>query len=509
MKDAESSGDLPHANCYRVPGTRLIAGEYPGHRDPEAARAKVRALVDAGVTCFIDLTEERELAPYAHLVEDATVEAAEAAGARVEHQRLAVRDMGVPRSPAEMARILDAIDAALASDHTVYVHCWGGVGRTGTVVGCWLVRRGATGEEALREVARLFATTSAEKRGRHPEGSPQTPAQRAFVRGWREGAARAHTAPDAGTTIRYRVRGALVGLAVGDAVGTTVEFRRPGTFAPVTGMAGGGPFDLAPGEWTDDTSMALCLAESLIERGGMDAADQMRRYVRWWRDGHLSSTGRCFDIGNTTRGALAAFERTGDPLSGPTAPDTAGNGSLMRLAPVAMFFAGRPAQVIAAAAESSRTTHGAVVAIDACRYLAALLVGAFSGVDKEALLSPGFSPVPGYWGAHPLCPEIAAVADGSFRRKAPPEIRGTGYAAESLEAALWAFATTDSFRDGCLRAVNLGDDADTTGAVYGQLAGAFYGERGIPLEWRAKLALWPVLDEYAERLYDLGGSAAG
>lgn len=119
-------------------------------------------------------------------------------------------------------------------------------------------------------------------------------------------------------TRRDRYRGALLGLAAGDALGTTLEFTRPGTFAPLTNMIGGGPFNLPPGAWTDDTSMALCLAESLIERSGFDAADQMHRYVRWYQNGYLSSTGRCFDIGNATRTALDRFLETGDPI--PAAP---------------------------------------------------------------------------------------------------------------------------------------------------------------------------------------------
>ena len=110
--------------------------------------------------------------------------------------------------------------------------------------------------------------------------------------------------------LRNRYHGTLLGLATGDALGTTLEFRRPATFAPIDDIVGGGPFHLAPGKWTDDTSMALCLAESLIGRRGFDPLDQLERYVRWWRDGHLSSNGRCFDIGTTVRTALARFERT-------------------------------------------------------------------------------------------------------------------------------------------------------------------------------------------------------
>jgi ADP-ribosylglycohydrolase len=235
-----------------------------------------------------------------------------------------------------------------------------------------------------------------------------------------------------------RYRGALLGLAVGDALGTTLEFSPPGLFEPISDMVGGGPFSLDPGQWTDDTSMALCLAESLVERRGFDAVDQLERYLTWWRKGHLSSTGRCFDIGNTIRRALEVFERTRAPYCGSSDSSMAGNGSLMRLAPVPLAFARRPADAIRRAAESSRTTHQATEAVDACRYLAALMLGALDGVPKPALLAEPYEPVPGLWDREPLAPRIAAIASGSFRRKEPPVIRGTGYVVDSLEAALWA-----------------------------------------------------------------------
>jgi ADP-ribosyl-[dinitrogen reductase] hydrolase len=297
-----------------------------------------------------------------------------------------------------------------------------------------------------------------------------------------------------------RYRGALLGLAAGDALGTTLEFTRPDEFTPITDMIGGGPFKLKPGEWTDDTSMALCLAESLLERAAFDPVDQLSRYVRWMRDGHHSSTGRCFDIGNTVRSALARFERHGQANSGGIDQYSAGNGSIMRLAPVPLFFASDPALAIASSADSSRTTHAHPEAVDACRYLGALIVGAVRGRDRAQLLSPSFSPVPGLWKAHPLVPPIARVADGSFLREEPPVIRGDGYVTRSLEAALWAFARSTCFEDGALLAVNLGEDADTTGAVYGQLAGAYYGVESIPAHWRAKLAKLGLLESFAARL---------
>ena len=299
---------------------------------------------------------------------------------------------------------------------------------------------------------------------------------------------------------RARCIGAIVGLAVGDALGTTLEFKRPGSFTPIEDMVGGGPFNLEPGFWTDDTSMALCLAESLAECATFDAADQMRRYLRWYSDGHWSSTGSCFDIGNTTREALASFARSGNPFSGSTSPLKAGNGSLMRLAPVPVYFRDDPERAIAFAAESSRTTHGAQTAVDACRYFAGLIVGALQGRPKQQLLAERFHPVRGQWSRGELHPEIDLVAAGSFLRREPPQIRGTGFVVQSLEAALWAFARGGDFRIGSLLAVNLGDDADTTGAIYGQLAGAHYGVDGIPAHWLAALAKRDQIALLASRL---------
>ena len=301
-----------------------------------------------------------------------------------------------------------------------------------------------------------------------------------------------------------RYRGSLLGLAVGDALGTTLEFCRPGTFTPLNDMVGGGPFQLQPGEWTDDTSMALCLAESLIEKQGFDPVHQLETYLKWERDGHLSSTGECFDIGNTVQQALWQFEDTKKPYCGATDSWTAGNGSIMRLAPVPLFYAKNPLEVIEKSAESSRTTHGAATCVDACRYLGALIAGAVNGVAKDVLLSERYCPISG--AANPLVAEIDEIAAGSFKLRQPPEIKGTGYVVKSLEAALWAFYNSSSFAEGCLLAVNLGNDADTTGAVYGQLAGAFYGESGIPFKWLSQLVDRTLIASFAEQLLTLSRS---
>ncbi len=294
--------------------------------------------------------------------------------------------------------------------------------------------------------------------------------------------------------LKDRFAGALLGLACGDAIGTTLEFTPRGSFQPITDMIGGGPFRLKPGQWTDDTSMALCLAESLVEKGGFDPADQMTRYLNWWHWGYLSSTGTCFDIGNTVRAALTRFQETGEPYSGSRDPRAAGNGSLMRLAPVVLFAYASPGELWTLAADSSRTTHGACEAIESCQLFARLIYRALSGHPKETLLTA----VPGEWRED----KIRQLATGSFTGKSSADIKGSGYCFESLEAALWCFFNTNSYSEAVLTAANLGDDADTTAAICGQLAGAFYGAAAIPSQWLDKLAMREDIEMLAARLYD-------
>ncbi|HIQ20559.1 MAG TPA: ADP-ribosylglycohydrolase family protein [Planctomycetes bacterium] len=293
-------------------------------------------------------------------------------------------------------------------------------------------------------------------------------------------------------SIDDRRAGALWGLAVGDALGAAVEFQPPGSFEPVTGYRGGGPHGLNAGEWTDDTSLALALADSLAE-AGWDLNDQMRRYVAWWRQGAYSVNGRCFDIGGTTASALSRFELTGDAsTSGQRGEWASGNGSIMRLAPVPIryihLFPDRIDELARLAAESSLTTHASPQCLSACRYMAVVLAALIHGLERREVLSPEWDLLPRLRKAEPLHPAVDEVAAGSFWEREPPEIEGTGYVVRSLEAALWAFARAADFREAVLAAVNLGDDADTTGAVCGQLAGAHWGWSGIPLPWRTGLA---------------------
>lgn len=300
--------------------------------------------------------------------------------------------------------------------------------------------------------------------------------------------------------LAHRFRGALLGLAIGDALGTTLEFSMRPENESHREIIGGGPFNLNAGEWTDDTSMALCLAYSLLRSNGFSARDQMDLYQAWRKEGFFSSNGKCFDIGNTVRHALQSFESSDNPIAGSSDEFSAGNGALMRLAPVVLFFASNFTSAIEKAGESSKTTHGNIQSVDACRYYSGLMLGVIRGDSKEEILSAYYSPVSDIWQYIPLCEQVSAVAQGSFKRKSREQIKSTGYVIDSMEAALWAFYNTNTFEDGLCKAVNLGGDSDTIGAIYGQLAGAYYGEPGIPFKYIKPIKHWHYFYYFADEL---------
>ncbi|WP_084605630.1 ADP-ribosylglycohydrolase family protein [Psychromonas aquimarina] len=298
-----------------------------------------------------------------------------------------------------------------------------------------------------------------------------------------------------------RAQASLLGLALGDALGTTLEFKNKDSYQPLSDMVGGGPFNLKAGEWTDDTSMALCLADSLLAKGRHCPADQMDRYLRWKESGENSVTGSCFDIGNTVAQALSRYQKNGNANAGSSEENSAGNGSLMRLAPVAIFYSAAKGVTIETAvqmaAESSITTHAEVRCIEACQVTAWLLYHLFAETyaDKNALFAALQKNYP-----LPLSSDISAVVQGSFINKTREQIYGSGFVVQSLEAALWCFAHSDNFEQGALLAANLGDDADTTAAVFGQIAGAYYDLNGLPEHWLEKLAWYAKLLQSAELL---------
>jgi ADP-ribosyl-[dinitrogen reductase] hydrolase len=395
-----------------------------------------------------------------------------------------------------MAEILQCLRQALSAHRVVYVHCRAGIGRTGTVAGCLLVERGLAGGAALAELNRLWQGSA---RSAQWPVVPETDEQSEYVRNWTPLGLAPDSEPEpepeperdplldpetlaAARGLRERFLGALLGLAVGDAVAAATQYKRPGKFAPVGDLLGGGPFDLPRGAWSDDTAMALCLAESLLECGGFDARDQVARYSRWQQEGHLASTGQCVGITAGTARALARAQWRRQAFSGSHDPGALDPEPLSRVTPAVLYFFADPPLAVGQAAEAARTTCQAPAVLDACRALARALQAALAGEGRSGILAAGGSrgPVP------------AASAAEPAGATAP----------QALAAALEALARTDSFRDAVLAAANLGGNSDVVAAVTGALAGAHYTQSAIPTLWRNSLMKQQLITGFADRLLE-------
>ncbi|KAL8849031.1 MAG: hypothetical protein Q9221_005992 [Calogaya cf. arnoldii] len=313
-------------------------------------------------------------------------------------------------------------------------------------------------------------------------------------------------------SVADRVRGSLYGVAVCDALGAPVEFCWRGSFKPVTAMRYNPQFDLPPGSWTDDTSMTLCLAQSLVDsEGEMLVQDQVKKYTQWYERGYMSSSGKCFDIGNCTRNALSIWGKefshgvsAAEVLkSGQLAVDKAlkrknqsGNGSLMRVSPIGLVFNKDVAKAMEHAAASSQVTHPYPTNAEACQIYTKLIASTFRDIAKPDLAS-----IVASWTFEDPDLKTRFAKYRTFeawQEVSEEEISSSGYVVHSLEASLWAFFTTTSFKEGALKVVNLGDDADTVGAIYGGIAGAFYGVDAIPQEWLNGLQAKSMVDDVVE-----------
>ncbi len=439
----------------------------PGKKDPQGGW-------DRDLDIDLDCVQRWGAAAVVTLLEDSELRSLQVTslGDAVRYRQMdwihmPIKDVSVPGATfeREWEVVGEGLRARLRSGFDVLVHCRGGLGRGGLVAARLLVELGAKPEDAIEQV-----------RQARP-GAIETREQETYVRATKMAPERVRS-PTA-EAIKDRAIGALLGLAIGDAVGTTLEFKARDTYQPITDMVGAGPFGLKPGEWTDDSAMALALADSLQSKDDLDEQDLMRRFVDWRDRGTYSCTGRCFDIGIATNRALTLWKKTGDPHCGSTDPQTAGNGSLMRLSPVAIRFWNNRPKLRDVAARQSRTTHGAPEAVDACVAFAEMLADAIEGAPRSQVLSGRFGPFAG---------KIGPIINGSWQGKPRWDIRSSGYVADTLEAAIWSVGRTAEFKPAVLLAANLGQDADTTGAVVGQLAGALYGMFGIPASWKQRVA---------------------
>jgi ADP-ribosyl-[dinitrogen reductase] hydrolase len=588
----------PVAESYWVIPDRLLAGRYPGGKNPKDSERRIAAFIEAGFDTFLDLTEAGELPPYDIYLPG-----------RAEHFRRPIPDHGVPRAPEHMADALAVLRKALAAGRRVYVHCRAGIGRTGTVVACHLMDGGLEPRDALIRLNELWQDN---ERSHSWPDVPETDEQRDYILNWvalpapsmpaqaiqearrpeparmREpdvpppprveipemradpapipiphwrrfgakpkdkfewqepgflvprdgepaidtssfdapsslpqlsihgldapGPSISRSAPlpaavepdpmqapdvlDAARTLRERFQGALVGLAVGDALAAHTQFRKPGTFAPVGDLLGGGPFDLPRGAWTDDTAMALLLGESLIEREGFDGQDQVERFARWQREGHGSSTGQSVGISASVARALALAQYKRQPFAGSHDPDHLEKDPLSRVAPVVMYFFADARTAVSKASEAARITVQAPMALDCVRLFAAMLHQALSGRDKAAILRPPRE----LWESPSTRPEVFAIYESAWATRPAQEITGGGNILQALEAALWCFQRSANYREGALFAANLGRDSDVVTAVYGQLAGAHHGVSAIPGIWRNSLTKHEVVIDTADRL---------
>jgi ADP-ribosylglycohydrolase len=462
-------------NSYQV-APFVWAGAYIGLPNKEDVTGQIAWLSHIGVRRIIDLTSHDDQLPrYTDVLATHAP--------RIQHQQFPIIDGSLP-SEVQMVAILKAIDDAIADGEGVYIHCWGGFGRTGMVVACWYKRHEVSGGAALKRLQQMrYAIKSSRP-------SPDYSVQVGFVMRWQE--------PDARSAAewlrwRSRFRGAMLGAAVGDAMGVTNEMIDRSHALPLTQLVGGGICDIVPGGWTDDTAMLLCVSESLVTKHGFDAHDQMDRFVRWWRYGYMTCAGRTYDVGNTTRLALFSYIQTGDPFSGVHSSHSAGNGALSRVAPIGLYYVVQPDMIDQMSSYSSMLTHATVHSIDACRYVAWLIAQFASGVSKhDALTMP--------WPYSPLCDDIARITAGVYRHRDITQLDASSYVVDMLEIVLWALYTYDDFGSGLSALSSAGGFTTTSCTIYGALAGALYGDTAIPAQWCESLVQRDKIEWFAEEL---------
>lgn len=453
-----SENEHPIPQCYWVLPGKLLAGEYPRTPDTETSIAKLEALVGAGITAFIDLTTDADqLMPYEALLH-------KIGNGKAERFSFPIPDVGIPATHELARAALDRIDETLAAGGGVYVHCWGGIGRTGTIVGCWLARHGHEGDAALSRLSELWGACPKSQW----RASPETAAQGSYVRQW-------HASCTATPEERLdRAQGCLLGQLAGDALGSLVEFKHPAAIRAryphgVRRLADGGTWDTIAGQPTDDSEMALLLARSLVETNAYSPAAALKAY-RYWK---LSNP---FDCGITI----------GAALNGRLDHASQANGALMRVSPLGIFGAGHDIRRVAEwARQDAALTHPNAVCLEANALFAAAIAHAIhTGCTPRALYT-SIRLWSHEWQVDPLL-HAAVVRAAS----APPVdyMAQKGWVFIALQNALWQLLYSASFEEGVVDTVMRGGDTDTNAAIAGALLGAVHGRISVPGQWQEALA---------------------
>ncbi|MBR0260912.1 MAG: ADP-ribosylglycohydrolase family protein [Selenomonadaceae bacterium] len=287
------------------------------------------------------------------------------------------------------------------------------------------------------------------------------------------------------------LKGMLLGLAVGDALGVPVEFesRRRLKSNPVTNMRSGGSWGQDAGTWSDDTGLTIAAMESISRLGKIDYQDVMENFLRWYEKGDFTATGERFDIGITTRSAIVRFARKILPPTkcGATDEKANGNGSLMRILPATLYLFGTRGKIgddeLKIIHDFSALTHGHIISKMACGIYSLIAAQLLSGKNISEAFTLGMSDAKNFYGADETFKNFSRLCDENFAALPENEISASGYVLDTLEAALWCLLNTDNYKSLALKAVNLGEDTDTVGAVAGGLAGIIYGAESIPVEW--------------------------
>jgi len=477
----------PFPNSYWLEPGRILCGEYPRDFDDLEDHEGMSAILQAGVRVFLDLTEEGELKPYRGIAL-ATAASLGIDPGELSFLRHPIRDVSVPKRTQEMRDILRSIRRERHRGRTLYLHCWGGRGRTGTVAGCVLNELfGHRGDEALTVLSSRWQACA---KAAFSE-SPETDEQRRYVREWNP----------AGTVTPSVVRAALLGAAIGDALGVPVEFKGRATRQadPVTGMRAFGTHRQPAGTWSDDTSMILATMTGLIKQGEYSPTRIMYEFVFWIMVARHTPHDVLFDIGNATRDAILRSLPNNPALEcGGKDEWSNGNGSLMRILPIALAYADDP-DLIVKASEISSLTHAHERSRFCCAFYCLVASDLMHGGSIEEATTFAWEVLDQRWAFSPAERGHfdALYPDRLFARE-EDEIRSTGHVIDTLEAALWVNSRHDDFSDAVLHAVNLGDDTDTTACVAGGLAGILHGEGAIPAEWVEGLVKWEELVELAE-----------